>query len=354
MSAIADMTKKWAGLVNTSSVWSYSSNGGPGGAPCVSVTAGNTGQVLSGRVRAAGASANNVIRGALWFKASASPTTATSGANAAFLKLHDITAGRQANIFIDTTGKLVVTASGSDISIPTTLRTGTTIVTDNNWHHLQFQYTSGASGTGNVVIKLDGNAEISFSGDTRAGGSATNDFTRVEVVELWPMLAGGTLSYAFPLFWDDTAGGLTGQLSSPHKMEALATSGAGDSTQFTLGAGSSNFSAVGDSAVNDGDTSYVTDSVSGHKDLYQMANMASTPVGIYTVVVNNVVAASDAGSINFAAKVKTGTTEATGSTVAVAGTGYRTVQQEFSTDPSTSAAWTKSGVDGMQSGPSLP
>jgi hypothetical protein len=94
----------------------------------------------------------------------------------------------------------------------------------------------------------------------------------------------------------------------------------------------------------DSDNSYNTDSTPGDVDLFSHPNL---PAGAQNIAaVDNVVVArkDDAGTRSIASQTKSGTTTATGATVALS-TSYAFVDQVTETDPNTSAAWTVSGVN---------
>ncbi|PSJ50518.1 hypothetical protein C7I85_30010 [Mesorhizobium soli] len=132
-------------------------------------------------------------------------------------------------------------------------------------------------------------------------------------------------------------------------IDTLRPNAAGDSAALQRFGAATNWQAVAETAA-DGDTSYVYSGTSGNVDLYNFADLATTPSAITAVIVNNHVRAEGAGTINVRAKAKRSTSTANGDTIEIAGTAYRNIQQAFTTDPSTSAAWTAAGVNAAQIG----
>lgn len=152
------------------------------------------------------------------------------------------------------------------------------------------------------------------------------------------------------IVWDDISG--TGPTTSPmgiRQIDTLRPNAAGDNAAFQRSGAASNWQAVAE-AVADGDTSYVYSGTVGNVDLYNFADLATTPSVITAVIVNNHVRAEGGGTINVRAKAKRGSSTANGDTIEIGGTAYRSIQQAFMTDPSTSAAWTVAGVNAAQIG----
>jgi len=105
-------------------------------------------------------------------------------------------------------------------------------------------------------------------------------------------------------------------------------------------------------AVQDGDTTYVYDSTSGHEDLYDLANLAATPTSIVAVQSRMFAKKSDSGTRNGQIRVKSGATEV-GGTDTVLATTYAWLNRVDAVDPNTSAAWTASAVNALQVGPKV-
>ncbi len=133
------------------------------------------------------------------------------------------------------------------------------------------------------------------------------------------------------------------------KVESFFASANGDSSQFTGSDGNStdNYLLVDAAAPNS--TDYVQSSTVGHKDLYGVQNMTSTPTTIFDVAVCGSVLKTDAGSRDIRLLLKSSTTEVEGSTFSLS-TSRERKASGFETDPATSAAWTVSGVNGIQIG----
>lgn len=102
--------------------------------------------------------------------------------------------------------------------------------------------------------------------------------------------------------------------------------------------------------IEDGATTYVFDSTAGHFDLYDFADLATTPAAIVGVNVRSFGAKSDAGARSGTVRVKSGATSQDGATLALS-TSFQNIPLWLPTDPNTSAAWTAAAVNALQAGP---
>jgi hypothetical protein len=102
----------------------------------------------------------------------------------------------------------------------------------------------------------------------------------------------------------------------------------------------------------DGTVTYVYDSTTGQADLYNIAAIPTTPVSVVAVTTRGLAQKSDAGSRVGAVQVKSG-----GTTVASPSTALSTtwgwLWRTDTTDPATGAAWTPTGVNNAQIGPTV-
>jgi hypothetical protein len=107
--------------------------------------------------------------------------------------------------------------------------------------------------------------------------------------------------------------------------------------------------ATVDDAAQDGDTSYLLGTAAGQKSTFAFEDTAANVVSVKGVQLVTVARKDDAGVRTMAPVVRSGGTDYVGTTVAP-GTTYAPALQVYETNPATSAAWTKSGVDGAEFG----
>lgn len=226
-------------------------------------------------------------------------------------------------------------------------RSGTTLATStaitgllNNYHHFEFVGTIADSG-GTAQLYVDGVKVIDFTGDTKNAGSGVINHC------MWG--SNNSNNNAENNRWDDVAWGDDATPFGEWRIDTLPPTADTASADFTTSAGSSHFALV-DELPSNGDTDYVKDQVTGHKDLYTMGDLPTSSATIGGVKPVIVARKDDVGTINLKTKLKSGSTTADGSSTALQQTNYTIVAAYYLIDPDTSAAWTDSGVNGISVG----
>ena len=96
---------------------------------------------------------------------------------------------------------------------------------------------------------------------------------------------------------------------------------------------------------------YNSDATVGHKDYFALSNLPGTPVTIDVVAVSVLARRSDAGARTMNIKIKSSGSEANGDNAGITPpTSFNWFTSLFTVDPNTSAAWTASGVNGIEVG----
>jgi hypothetical protein len=101
-----------------------------------------------------------------------------------------------------------------------------------------------------------------------------------------------------------------------------------------------------------GDISYVTDSTSGHEDLYSFPALTTpNPTTVYAVAVKGYIRKTDAGARTVDLRCKSSTTDSAGTNAGqTPATTYGWLDSFFETDPNGSIAWTATAVNSATSG----
>lgn len=136
----------------------------------------------------------------------------------------------------------------------------------------------------------------------------------------------------------------------PQRVETLYPTGGGNSSQFTPSAGS-NYQCVDETPPTD-DTDYVESTTAGHIDTYAMGDLSSTPASIAAVQISSTDRKTDAGAKTINHAIRRSSTNYFGADIAQ-GDSYLINYTIWSTDPSTSAAWTASGINAAEVGQKL-
>lgn len=223
---------------------------------------------------------------------------------------------------------------------------GTATVLDGNWHWIEVQWVFSNTTSGSMTAYVDGVL------DAQATGLITMPFgnTSINTVIFQPgNAAGNTVHDAFlddVHIWNSL--GTVGLYSfplGPARIYTSAPTSNGDSVQYTPSTGT-NYSCVnqGFSASTN-----VTDTTTGHVDIYHFLTMAANSYTINTVAMNYYGQNSGSGTASLIPQCKTNLTQTQSSTqtwsVAV-----NTNHQGFFGVDATGAAWTYSNVNASQFG----
>ena len=115
---------------------------------------------------------------------------------------------------------------------------------------------------------------------------------------------------------------------------------------------SDNYSEVAEAQQNAA-FSYVYDSNPGDADFYGITPIGVTPASVIATVTRALMMKSDTGSRTAAVQLKSGSTTVVGNTVTLTNSGWQWSWRVDVNDPSTSAAWTATGVTNAQIGPTV-
>ena len=113
-----------------------------------------------------------------------------------------------------------------------------------------------------------------------------------------------------------------------------------------------NYSLVNEQQ-QDGATTYVYDSTVGHADFYNIASIPVTPVSTIAVTTRGFAQKSDAGTRSGAVQLKSGSSIVTSPSTALLTGIWSCLWRIDVTDPSTGSAWTATGVNNAQVGPTV-
>lgn len=228
-----------------------------------------------------------------------------------------------------------------------TLRATSTATIPTGWFHIAFVIKLDTTSGGYMNIHLNGNPTpiVSFTGITAVtassadsfsfaqGGWAGGQFCAVDDV----IIATGDAGSAALNYFGDLA------------VASLYPSAAGTTTQMTPLSGS-NWDAVND-AQEDGDSTYVEDSVSGHKDTYAMTDPALT--GTVVAIQPVYVAKKDvAGTVSFHGVTRLSGTEVSGTSI-FPSTSYAVYKPNVYTTKPGGGAWSTTDLTNMEAGQAI-
>jgi hypothetical protein len=230
-----------------------------------------------------------------------------------------------------------------------TLATSASALSTGTWHYIEWKVTIANSVSANTCkVRVNGVDWITLSAatDTQNTANAT-----ANAVMVGNDAALGHSMRIDDLYICDGTGSTNNDFLGDVMVTVLKPDGAGNSTQWTPSAGS-NWQNVDEASV-DSDTTYNSTSTAGHVDLYALENLSYTPASIKGIQWNAQVRKDDASTYDVRRVIRSGGTDYTGSTVLSPNTTYANYHEILETDPATSAAWTKSGIDALQAGVKL-
>jgi len=311
--ATADLLKRYS---QAAAPWTWNATAGRTGGPAIVATSAASTGVL--RTRSGGSVSSTAMCVAFWFKCSAAPAS-----NVPFWQSLNAGGGETSGLYLLTTGVLSLTSAGTFAIF------GSTNICDNNWHWLEAKIVPGF---GFQQMRIDnvqewnvqyGNGMAGIVGDAHQFVSLANRVLTIDDFFLYDDATGTPTSSNYPL--------------GAKQITTARPDGDSAVSFLTATGGGTHFNQVNET-VADGDTSYVESAVSGDQDLYDYAAIGVTPSSITAVVASAFVENPNPGTINFKQICKSNATQTDGSSILVP-SNYQIVQQPFSLDPNTGAAW---------------
>lgn len=201
---------------------------------------------------------------------------------------------------------------------------------------------SDTVGIANVRINGATTNTLSFTGDTKNGGTSTN----FDAIGLYS--AGGGSPFDDVYVCNDQ-GSLNNTFLGEARVITLAPNGNGTSSQFVGSDADSvnNYLLVDDLPYATSD--YVGSPTVGNRDSYTVADLPAGTWSVKGVQVAAVTQKSDAGAASIKTVLRSGGTNYYGPTK-VLGTAWQTIMDLRETDPATSVAWTAAGVNAAEIG----
>ncbi len=227
----------------------------------------------------------------------------------------------------------------------TLLATGSVAVPVGAWIYTEVSVTiSDTVGEVHVRINGEGTDNVSFTGDTKNGGTSTN-------LDTFSLYAGGsTFLYICDVYiCNDTGSAPNNTFLGEVAVRALSPNNNGNSSQLLGSDGNStdNYLLVDEKPFSGSD--YVGSPTTGQKDTYALADLPAGPTTVYGVQVNANMLKSDAGVGQSRLLVRTGGSDYGGTTRSLSTTAV-TYSELYEQNPNTSSAWTTANVNGLEAG----
>ena len=226
--------------------------------------------------------------------------------------------------------------------------TSGSVYTVGTWAYLEFKLFVDST-VGVFQAQVNGTQVFSYTGNT--AGQTTYTIGQIQIgynSGAPPYGIDGTIWRFNNVYCcDGTGSALNNFLGDCRIIPVVA---AADTAQknFTPDSGTNNYSRVGEFVADD-DTSYVTSSTVGAKDLYTLGSIGYNPASLYAVSLSIRAAKKDAGIRTLRPVIKSGSTQGNGTTTYL-GSGYGVQTALFTVDPATSAAWTPGALYTLSGG----
>lgn len=227
----------------------------------------------------------------------------------------------------------------------TLLATGTHAIANNQWNYFEVSVTISDT-IGEVHVRLNGQTtdEVSFTGDTKNGGTAT---TIDRVVFNFSNGTSNRLSDVYLL--NDTGPAPNNNFLGDVVVRTLSPSGNGTYSQLVgSDADSVNNYLLVDEHPYSG-TDYVGSATVGQKDTYSMTDLPAGVSTVYAMQIAGMMAKSDASLGQARYVVRSGGTDYGGVTRALTTT-YTGYYEIYEQNPATAAQWTPTDINNMESG----
>jgi hypothetical protein len=212
-------------------------------------------------------------------------------------------------------------------------------LTLSTWYYFEISLTIADAG-GTCLVKINGTTVVNFTGDTKNGGTNTT----VDAISLGNTGYGGSFD---DLYVCDASGAAPyNTFLGDARVATLSPTGAGSSTQLTPDSGS-NYARVNEapySAVN-----YVSGATPGLRDTYTLSDLPAGTATVFAIQHNVIAKRTSTGAIAVKPAIKSGASVYYGSPTPTI-TNDTTISDLRTTDPNTSAAWTVSAVNALESG----
>ncbi|HEY5785862.1 MAG TPA: hypothetical protein VIT65_13895 [Microlunatus sp.] len=210
----------------------------------------------------------------------------------------------------------------------------------NAWHYIEMSATVSDT-VGVVTAKVDGTQVVTFTGDTKNAGTATT-LDRVD------FLNSAGLMYFDDLYLCDGLGAAPwNDFLGDMRVQTIRPTAAGSQTDLTPVGSANNWDTVNESPPSITDYNY--SATVGARDLYAMGDIAAATNGVLGVQLVSVAHKTDSATRSVKNLVKVGSTvyASAAKVLAVSATPTLTVHQ---VNPATSAAWTVSEVNAIETG----
>ena len=250
---------------------------------------------------------------------------------------------RQCELRVNADGTLTV----ARFNVPVTGGTSVTALTVGTTYYIEWKVTIANSIAANSCkVRIGGVDAITVATGQDLQDSGVSTATQVRLGNVSSSGSMGGSTYIDDFYVCDQTGSVNNDFLGDVRVDTLLPNGEGTHLDYTPSTGTTHYTLVDETAPNT--TDYNESGTAGHRDSYQMTNLTAASGGIKGVQVLAAALKDDVGARSIKVGVRSGGTTTVGTTQALATTqAYYTAVHE--TDPATTAAWTESGINAVES-----
>jgi hypothetical protein len=247
---------------------------------------------------------------------------------------------------ISTTG--ILSAYRGTWTSGTYLGSSTVPIPLSTWAQLQFRVVISDT-VGVIQVRRDGDTAyiINLTGIDTNNGASSAQVDSVALGGSMGISEGRVSLYDDFVIWD-TTGSVMNTWAGDLRVDSILPNAEGDTQNFATSTGTAHFSLV--NAASPVATSYTQGGSVGNVELFNFADISHTPSAIYGVMATAAALKDDAGARSVRMSAKSSSTLVDSGTDISLSTSRTRIRAVFETDPATSAAWTKTGLNAAQFG----
>lgn len=249
---------------------------------------------------------------------------------------------RQCELRVNSDGTLQVLRFG----VAVTGGTSTATVSAGNTYYIEWKVTIANSIAANSCkVRIGGVDVITVATGQDLQDTSNSTANQVTLGNVNSSGSMGSTTYIDDFYVCNQSGSTNNDFLGDVRVDTLFPNAEGTHLDYTPSTGTTHYTLVDETAPNTSD--YNENGTAGNRDSYNMQDLSTISGSIYGVQVSGAILKDDVGARSIKVGMRAGGTTSVGSAQALTTTqAYYSAVHE--TNPSTSAAWTESGVNGAE------
>lgn len=224
-------------------------------------------------------------------------------------------------------------------------RTKPGLIAQATWAYIEVKVVSGTS-TGAIEIRVNGVSELILTNVN----TSVSSFTSVGFAGISNTVIMGSTSRIDDLYVIDTSGGVNNDFLGDCRVDAYMPTSEGATQSWTPTPAGVHYTTVDEIPINSSD--YVESATSSAVELFGYTDLVNIPLNIFGIQVNSAARKTDAGARYINGVARIGGTDYASANLAVSDT-TTYLHNIWDRSPATSAAWTRTEINGTDFGVKL-